>query len=75
VELVYDGQLLQFMDKVPCGLLIEDGALVHEASYVTIGEKYALLRSSIGLQNSPDLNPLENLWKVWSNMARHALET
>jgi hypothetical protein len=29
VELVYDSQLLQFMDKVSCGILMEDGALVH----------------------------------------------
>jgi hypothetical protein len=29
VKLVYDSPLLQFMGKVSCGILIEDGALVH----------------------------------------------
>jgi hypothetical protein len=29
VELIYDSQLLHFMGKVSCGILIEDGALVH----------------------------------------------
>jgi hypothetical protein len=29
VELVYDSQLLQFMGKISCGILMEDGAPVH----------------------------------------------
>jgi hypothetical protein len=29
VELVYDSQLLWFMGKVSCCILMEDGALVH----------------------------------------------
>jgi hypothetical protein len=31
VELVYDSQLLQFMGKVSCSILMEDGALVHRS--------------------------------------------
>jgi hypothetical protein len=29
VELLYDSQLLQFMNKVSCGILMEDGAPMH----------------------------------------------
>jgi hypothetical protein len=28
------------------------------------GDNNAFLKSSIGLQNSPDLNPIENLWMI-----------
>jgi hypothetical protein len=31
VELVYDSQLLQFMGKVSCGILMEDGAPIHHS--------------------------------------------
>jgi hypothetical protein len=29
IELIYDSQLLQFMGKISCGILMEDGAPVH----------------------------------------------
>jgi hypothetical protein len=58
VELVYNSQLLQFMGKVSCGILMEDGALVYCSKASKEWRKLCLIEKHDWPANSLDLNPL-----------------
>jgi hypothetical protein len=58
VELVYNSQLLQFMGKVSCGILMEDGALVYCNKASKEWRKLRLIEKLDWLANSLNLNPL-----------------
>jgi hypothetical protein len=71
VELVYNSQLLQFMGKVSCGTLMEDGAPVHCSKASKELRKLCLIEKLDWPTNSLDLNPLENVWKLLKNVVQH----
>jgi hypothetical protein len=71
VELVYNSQLLQFMGKVSCGILMEDGAPVYCSKAFKEWIKLCLKEKLDWPTNSFDLNPLENVWKLLINAIQH----
>ena len=71
VELVNDGQLLQFMDKVSCAILMEDGAPVHWRKVLEEWRKLHLLGKLEWPKNSPNINPLENVWKLFKDAIQY----
>jgi hypothetical protein len=68
VELVYNSQLLQFMGKVSCAILMEDDAPVHCSK---ASKEWRKLYKLDWPTNSLDLNPLENVWKLLKNAVQH----
>jgi hypothetical protein len=71
VELVYNSQLLQFMGKVSCGILMEDGVLVYCSKAFKEWRKLCLIEKLDWPVNSPDHNPLKNVWKLLKNVVQH----
>lgn len=71
IELVYDGELLRFLGSISGGILMEDGAPVHRSK---ASKKWRELQSITKLEwpaNSPDLNPIENIWATMKNAIQH----
>ena len=67
VEIVYDGVLGPFLDahEDASGLvLMEDGAPVHWSKAPATWRENHQIQKLEWPPNSPDLNPIENLWKV-----------
>jgi hypothetical protein len=71
VELVYNSQLLQFMGKVSCGVLMEDGASVYCSKASKEGRKLCLIKKRDWPTNSLDLNLLDNVWKLLKDAVQH----
>jgi hypothetical protein len=71
VELVYNSQLLQFMDKVSCGILMEDGAPMYCSKVSQEWRKLCLTEKLDWPAYSLDLNPLENVWKLLKDVVQH----
>ena len=71
VELVYNSNLLQFMGKVSCGILMEDGALVHHNKSSKECRKLRLLEKLDWPVNSSDFNSLENVWKLLKDVVQY----
>jgi hypothetical protein len=71
VELVYNSQLLQFMDKVSCAILMEDGAPVYCSKASKEWRKLCLIEKLDWLPNSLDLNLLANVWKLLKDAIQH----
>jgi len=73
IEVVYNGELLHFMGRVPQGLLMEDGALVHRSKLCEEWRQTHLLEKLDWPTNSPNFNPIENLWKILKDVVQHGL--
>jgi hypothetical protein len=71
VELVYNSQLLQFMGKVSCGILMEDGAPMYCSKASQEWRKLCLTEKFDWHAYSLDLNPLENVWKLLKDAVQH----
>jgi len=61
VKVVYNGELLHFMDRGPQKLLIEDGTHVHHSKLCEEWRQTHLLEKLNWPTNSPNLNPIKNL--------------
>jgi transposase len=67
VEHVYEGTLSGFYfmhDKPEQLTLMEDGAPVHRSKYPSDWREAHGIKKMIWPPNSPDLNPIENLWRM-----------
>ena len=71
VEVVYNVELLHFMSRVPQGLLMEDGTPVHHSKVCEEWRQTNLLEKLDWPANSPDLYPIENLWKILKDAVQH----
>ena len=71
VEVVYNVELLHFMSRVPQGLLMEDGALVHRSKVCEQWRQIHLLEKLDWPANSPNLNPTENISKILKDVVQH----
>jgi hypothetical protein len=71
VELVYNSQLLQFMGKVSCGILMENGAPVYCGRASKEWRKLCLIEKFDWPANSLNLNLLENVWKLLKDVVQY----
>ena len=71
---VYEGTFsgFYFMHDVPQQLiLMEDGDPVHHGKVSKLWKKAQRIAKLQWLLNSPNLNPLENLWKIMKDLLYH----
>ena len=61
---VLDGHPLSFMNIHECATLQQDSAPRHKAKSVTNWFQIKNVRMLIWRENSPDLDPIENLWTL-----------
>ena len=74
VQKVYEGIFsdFYFMHDEPEELtLMEDGAHVHRSNYSTSWRQAHDMKKLKWPTNSPNLNPIENLWKIVEDLLRH----
>jgi hypothetical protein len=62
VELVYNGEVIQFLTFGPFGaILMEDGASIHCSKISTTWRELRMIDKLEWPTNSLDLNPIENM--------------
>jgi transposase len=71
VEILYDVELLNFMRKITRGVLMEDDAPMHHLNATNEWQKLKLIEKLVWLPNSPDLNPIENVWAILKDVVQH----
>lgn len=74
VRTVYEGTLsgLYFMHDIPERItLMEDGAPVHRGKIATSWREAHGIKKFDWPPNSPDLNPIENVWRIVKDKLRH----
>ena len=67
VDVVYEGRLSGFFyihDDPQSLFLMEDGALMHRSNLPKQWREAHTIRKITWLANSPDLNPIENVWMI-----------
>ena len=74
VEVVYDGELIHFLSRLPKGVLMEDGAPVHRSKTCEEWRQTHQLEKLNWPANSPDLNPIENVWRMLKDVVQHGKE-
>ena len=74
MEVVYDGKLIHFMGQVPQGVLMEDGAPVHCNKICEERRQNHQLEKLNWPANSPNLNPIENVWRMLKDVVQHGKE-
>ena len=74
VQKVYEGTLscFNFMHDKPKELtLMEDGAPLYQSKYSKSWRQAHSMKKLVWPANSPDLSPIENLWKITKDLLRH----
>lgn len=74
VEIVYEGELSRFREDVPWAILMEDGAPIHRSNAPKFWREENGLDKLDWPANSPDLNPIENVWFVLKDRVQHRRE-
>ena len=64
VDQVYEGALLRFLKELNEPLLMEDGAPVHRSKAPKTWRDEHKIDKLVWPAQSPDLNPIENIWMV-----------
>ena len=64
IDQVYNGPLLRFMEGFNDPILMEDGASIYSASKSKKWREDHKLKKIVWPAQSPDMNPIENLWSV-----------
>jgi transposase len=64
VRVVYEGPLKKFFGRKRSIILMEDGAMIHRANVSTQWIAKKKIKKMEWPASSPDLNPIENLWRT-----------